>query len=100
MNVGIRNLMKGRVGERGYEGESLTGEGIHSFGRRILDFGGGSILEGDESTGFMAWFFWFCGRVLQTVSIIAGGTGLLGVLGTGARIPFGFLELGSRTGCS
>jgi hypothetical protein len=30
----------------------------------------------------------------------AGGTGLLGVLGTGARIPFGFLELGSWTGCS
>jgi hypothetical protein len=30
----------------------------------------------------------------------AGGAGLLGVLGTGARIPFGFLELGSRTGCS
>jgi hypothetical protein len=30
----------------------------------------------------------------------AGGTGLLGVLGTGARIPFGFLELGSRTSCS
>jgi hypothetical protein len=24
----------------------------------------------------------------------------MGVLGTGARIPFGFLELGSRTGCS
>jgi hypothetical protein len=40
MNVGIRNLMKGRVGERGYEGESLTGERTHSFGRRILDFGG------------------------------------------------------------
>jgi hypothetical protein len=81
-----------------YDGESLTVEGI------LLEedflFLGGSILEGDESTGFLAWFFWFCGRVLQTVSIIAGGTGLLGVLGTGARIPFGFLELGSRTGCS
>ena len=25
----------------------------------------------------------------------AGGTRLLGVLGTGAKIPFGFLELGS-----
>jgi hypothetical protein len=63
-------------------------------------FGGGSILEGDESSGFLAWIFWFCGGVLQSLSIIAGGTGLLGVLGTGARIPFGFLELGSRTGCS
>ena len=61
----------------------------------------GSILEGDEIIGFLACFFFrFCGRVLQTVSIIAGGTGLLGVLGTGARIPFGFLELGSRTSCS
>jgi hypothetical protein len=63
-------------------------------------FGGGSILEGDESSGFLAWLFWFCGGVLQSLSIIAGGTGLLGVLGMGARIPFGFLELGSQTGCS
>jgi hypothetical protein len=48
----------------------------------------------------MAWFFWLCGRVFQIVSIITGGTVLLGVLGTWARIPLGFLELGSRTGCS
>jgi hypothetical protein len=39
MNVGIRNLMKGRVGERGYEGESLTGKGF------ILLGGGFLILE-------------------------------------------------------
>ena len=43
MNVGIRNLMKGRVGERGYEGESLTGKRIHSFG------GGFWILGGKEA---------------------------------------------------
>jgi hypothetical protein len=57
MNVGIRNLMKGRVGERGYEGESLTGEGIHSFGGGFWILGGGSILEGNGSTGLMACFF-------------------------------------------
>jgi len=82
-----------------YDGESLTVEGI------LLEedflFLGGSILEGDESTSLWACFyFWFCGRVLQTVSIIAGGTGLLGVLGMGARIPYDILELESRTGCS
>jgi hypothetical protein len=82
-----------RVGEGGYDGRSLTGG-------RIIIFGGGSILEGEESSGFFSWIFWFCGGVLQSLSIIAGGTGLLGVLGMGARIPFGFLELGSRTGCS
>ena len=49
MNVGIRNFMKGRVSERGYEGESLTGKRFFfSFGR--------SILEGDGSTGLMACF--------------------------------------------
>jgi hypothetical protein len=91
--------MKGGESVKGeYDGESLTVEGILLEEDFIL--GGGSILEGDESTGFLAWLFWFCGRVLQSLSIIAGGTGLLGVLGTGARIPFGFLELGSRTGCS
>ena len=72
-----------------YDGESLTMEGI------LL--GGGSILEGDESTSFLAWLFWLCGRVQQSLSINVGGTGLLGVLGTGARIPFSFLKLGSRT---
>ena len=100
MNVGIRNLMKGRVGERRYEGESLTGEGIHSFGGGFFGFWGRKHFgEGGEH--------WFHGLVFlvlwesfQTVSIIAGGTGLLGVLGTGAKIPFGFLELGSQTGCS
>jgi hypothetical protein len=94
--------MKGRVGERGYEGESLTGKGV------ILLGGGFLILEEEASwrgtealVGWLVYvFFWFCGRVFQTVSIIAGGIGLLGVLGTGARIPFIFLELGIRTGCS
>jgi hypothetical protein len=71
-------------------GRALRGRDSFFWEEDFL-FWGGSILEGDESTGFWAWFFWFCGRVLQTVSIIAGGTGLLGVLGTGARIPFGFL---------
>ena len=81
-----------------YDGESLTREGI-LLEEDFFIFGG-SILEGDESIGFLAWFFWFCGRFLQSVSIIAGGTGWLGVLGTGARIPFDFLELGSQTCCS
>ena len=36
-------------------------------------------------------------RVLQSLSNIAGGTELLGVLGMGPRIPFGFLELGIQT---
>jgi hypothetical protein len=31
---------------------------------------------------------------------IAGGTRLLGVLGTRDRISYSILELGSRTGCS
>jgi hypothetical protein len=94
MNVGIRKLMrrKGSVKE-GYDGRSLTGRGSFLGGK-------GSILEGEEGSGFFAWIFWFCGGVLQSLSITAGGTGLLGVLGTGARIPFGFLELGSWTGCS
>ena len=65
--------MKERESVKGeYDGESLTMEGI--------------LLEGDESTGFLAWLFWFCGRVLQSLSIFTGGTGLLGVLGMGARI--------------
>ena len=67
-----------------YDGESLTVEGILLEEDFILE--GGSILDGDESTGFLAWLFWLCGRVLQTLSIIARGIGLLGVLGTGARI--------------
>jgi hypothetical protein len=48
-------------------------------------------------------FSWIC-REESLSSVVGristGGTSLLGVLGTGARIPFGFLELGSRTGCS
>jgi hypothetical protein len=67
-----------------------------------LSFWGGreAFWRGDGSSGFFSWIFWFCCGVLQSLRIIAGGTGLLGVLGMGARIPFGFLELGSRTGCS
>jgi hypothetical protein len=42
-----------------YDGESLTVEGILLEEDFIL--GGGSILEGDGSTGFLAWLLWFCG---------------------------------------
>ena len=46
MNVGIRNLMKGRVGERGYEGESLMRNGFILLEEDFLfwrrkHFGGG-----------------------------------------------------------
>jgi hypothetical protein len=89
--------MKGEESVKGeYDGKSLTGEG-HSFGGRRKHF---------EVRIYL------CGRFSVEISGVrslalgvfgeseAGGTGLLGVLGTGARIPFGFLELGSRTGCS
>jgi hypothetical protein len=61
----------------------MTGGVLRGGGSSLL--GGGSILEG-ESSGFWAWIFWFCVGVLQSWRIITGGTGLLGVLGTGARI--------------
>jgi hypothetical protein len=79
MNVGIRKLMrrKGSV-KGGYDRRSLTRRGMIIGGRK--HFGGG------ESSGFGAWIFWFCVGVLQSWRIITGGTGLLGVLGTGARI--------------
>jgi hypothetical protein len=76
----------------GYDGRSLTGEDNHFGGEKHL--GEGTIVL------VFSWIFWFCGGVLQSLSIIVGGTGLLGVLGTGAKIPFGFLELGSQIGCS
>ena len=50
MNVEIRNLMKGRVGERGYEGESLTG-GRHSLFWReeeFWEFGGRKHFGGER----------------------------------------------------
>ena len=67
MNVGIRKLMrrKGSV-KGGYDGRRLTEEGI--------------IFQG--SLGFSGSQFEFCSRG----RIITRGTGLLGVLGTGARI--------------
>jgi hypothetical protein len=75
-------------------GKSLTGRAWRGrrkhFERRIYSTGGFSVEGGGcEEFGF--------GVFGESE---AGGTGLLGVLGTGARIPFGFLELGSRTGCS
>jgi hypothetical protein len=63
-------------------------------------FGGEKHLEKGTIVLVFSWIFWFCSGVLQSLSIIAGGTGLLGVLGMGVRIPFGFLELGSRRSCS
>jgi hypothetical protein len=69
-------------------GRSLTGG---------LSFWGEAFWRGDGSSGLD---FLVLLLVLRFWGTIAGGTGLLGVLGTGARIPFGFLELGSRTGCS
>jgi hypothetical protein len=81
MNVEIRKLMrrKGSVKE-GYDRRSLMGRGG-------IIFGGGRIIGRGKRMYF--------GGELE-----ARGTGLLGVLGTGARIPFGFLELGSWTCCS
>jgi hypothetical protein len=57
---------------------------------------GGIIIFGEGSLGFGG----FAGESLSSVvgKDHYGGTGLLGVLGMGARIPYGILELGSRTG--
>jgi hypothetical protein len=63
--------------------------------------GGGIILGGGESSGFGgAWIFWFCVGVLQSWRIITGGTGLLEVLGTGARIALWYPGARKKTGCS
>ena len=83
-----------RVGEGGdMTGKSPTGEEHYFFGRKNYWRGEDCMLG---LLFFLVLGVWFWGVFL----IIAGGTGLLGVLGTWARISFGFLELGSRTGCS
>jgi hypothetical protein len=87
--------MKGRrVSEGGdMTGKSPTGEGA-------LFLWEGELLEGRR---LYVWFAYFSGvgsLVLGFLRIIAEGTRLLGVLGMGAKIPFGILELGSRIGCS
>jgi hypothetical protein len=77
-----------RVGEGGdMTGKSPMGEDHYFWEEELL-----------ERKTLYFWFAYFSGvgsLVLGFLRIIAGGTGLLGVLGTGARIPFGFLELGS-----
>jgi hypothetical protein len=66
-----------------------------------MRFWGRKNSGGRETVVLVGIFFWFWSLILVVFGESeAGGTGLLGVLGTGARIPFGFLELGSRTGCS
>jgi hypothetical protein len=82
--------MKGRESVKGeYDGESLTVEGILLGEEDFCEENLGWEMAGVRSLALGAF-----------IESEAGGTGLLGVLGTGARIPFGFLELGSRTGCS
>jgi hypothetical protein len=71
--------------------------GRYSFGEEESILGGGYIFCGGFSVEISGVRSLALGVFGESE---AGGTGLLGVLGTGARIPFGFLELGSRTGCS
>jgi hypothetical protein len=84
--------MRGRrVGEGGYDGEESYGEDYH--------FWRGSILEGG-GLDFCLDIFW-CGEFdIGSFSEPLQGHRVAGGFGHGARIPFGFLELGSRTGCS
>jgi hypothetical protein len=86
-------------GKGGYEGEKHSGEG---------DFWGGSIIFilGDCIGAFWKGYFFF-GDWKTVLRVLAGeacgrtvtrGHLLLGVLGSGARNPYGILELGSRRG--
>jgi hypothetical protein len=63
MNVGIRNLMKGRVGERGYEGESLTGKGFILLGGGFWILGGGRKHFGGGREHWFDGLFCFSGSV-------------------------------------
>jgi hypothetical protein len=76
------------VNGEGYEGAEASGEGDLKF------WGRKHYLE--RRTVFSVGYFlvWSLGGLLQ------GCTRLLGVLGSGARNPYGILELGSRIGCS
>jgi hypothetical protein len=70
--------------------------GKEADGKALCEEGEGRIRgRRDCSSGFFFFFF----LVLLLGSVVlgnhSGGTELLGVLGMGARIPFGFLELGS-----
>jgi hypothetical protein len=65
MNVGIKNLMKGRVGERGYEGESLTGKGIHSFGGGFWILGVESFWRGTGALVSWHGFFGYVGEFFR-----------------------------------
>jgi hypothetical protein len=78
--------MGGKGSEGGYERRRLRRrESIFSMGNFLLGF---SWICREESLSSVV------GR------ISTGGTDLLRFLGTGVRIPFGFLELGNRIGCS
>ena len=76
---------RGRVGEGG----NMTGRALQwksFFWRRILFWGEEAFWRGTRVLISWLGFSGSMVRVLQSLSIIAGGTGLLGVLGTGARI--------------
>ena len=82
-----------RVGEGGdMMGKIPTGEDHYFWEEELL-----------ERKRLYFWFAYFSGvgsLVLGFLRIIVGGTGLLRVLGMGARIPFSILELGSQKGYS
>jgi hypothetical protein len=84
-------MMGRRVDEGGYDGEE-------SYGKEDYFLEGENIWKGEWIS---VWIFSGVESLILGVLVNhCRGTGLLGVLGTGARIPFGFLELGSQTGCS
>jgi hypothetical protein len=67
-------------------GQRLTGEDYEKLG-------GGLYFYCCIFSGLGVWF-------LEVGCTVAGGTRLLGVLDSRARIPYDILELGNQTSCS